>query len=150
MYTKLNSILGSFAKLRKATSSFYMSVRPLACVLWNNSAPIGRTVIKFCIRVFFQNLPRKFKFQYNRTRIKSNYVKTYKHTHTHTHTRLSYSENKEMFRTEVVETIRTRILCSITFCLGKSCPSWDNTYLLIYLLHSASSFLMRQCGQILR
>jgi hypothetical protein len=55
MYTRLNSILGSFAKLRKATTSFDMSVclsvRPRLST-WNNSAPTGRIVTKFDIRVF--------------------------------------------------------------------------------------------------
>jgi len=36
---------------------------------WNNSAPTGRIFMKFDIQVFFENLSRKFKFHYNRTRI---------------------------------------------------------------------------------
>jgi len=36
--------LGSFAKLRKATTCFVMSVRLSA---WNNSAPTGRIFMKF-------------------------------------------------------------------------------------------------------
>ena len=31
-----------------------------------------------------------------------------------------------MFQTKVVEKIKTRILCSITFFSRKSCPLWDN------------------------
>jgi hypothetical protein len=42
-------ILGAFAKLRKAISSFVVSVRPSA---WNDSAPTGRNLIKFDICVF--------------------------------------------------------------------------------------------------
>jgi hypothetical protein len=38
--------LGAVAKLRKATMSFVMSVRPSS---WNNSAPPGRIFMKFDI-----------------------------------------------------------------------------------------------------
>ena len=36
---------------------------------WSNSALTGRILIKFDIWLFFENLARKFKFHYNRTRI---------------------------------------------------------------------------------
>jgi hypothetical protein len=36
---------------------------------WNNSAPTGWTFMKFDIRIYFQNLSRKFKFHENLTRI---------------------------------------------------------------------------------
>jgi hypothetical protein len=52
-------IWGAFAKLRKATISFVMSVRPS---VRNNSAPTGRILMKIDICVFFENLSRKFKF----------------------------------------------------------------------------------------
>jgi hypothetical protein len=39
-------LLGAFAKLRKATITFIMSVRPSAC---NKLDPTGRTVVKFDI-----------------------------------------------------------------------------------------------------
>jgi hypothetical protein len=44
-YTR-SPFLGVFAKLRKATISFDMSVRPSA---WNNSASIRRIFMKFNI-----------------------------------------------------------------------------------------------------
>jgi len=57
------SILGSFAKLRKATISFViyvrLSVRPSA---WNNSAPTGRIFTKFYISGFFENLSKIYSF----------------------------------------------------------------------------------------
>jgi hypothetical protein len=37
---------------------------------WNNSSPTGHIFMKFYSWVFFENLLRKYKFQYNRTRIK--------------------------------------------------------------------------------
>jgi hypothetical protein len=58
--------LSAFAKLRKATISFVMSVRLSA---WENSAPIGRIFMKFDIWGFFENMSRKFKHHQNRTRI---------------------------------------------------------------------------------
>ena len=60
-------ILGGFVKLWKATIRFVLSARLSE---WKNSAPTGRIVMKFDIWVFFEKLSRKFKFQYNRTRIK--------------------------------------------------------------------------------
>ena len=47
------SVLGAFAKWRKATTTFAMSVRLSA---WNNSAPTGRISIIFGIWVFFESL----------------------------------------------------------------------------------------------
>jgi hypothetical protein len=43
--------LGAFAKLRKATVRFVMSVCHFA---WNNSTPNGQILIKFYIQAFFR------------------------------------------------------------------------------------------------
>jgi hypothetical protein len=48
--------LGTFAKLRKVTISFVMSVCPSA---WNNSVSIGRIFMKFGISAFLENLTKK-------------------------------------------------------------------------------------------
>jgi hypothetical protein len=59
--------LGAFAKLRGATVTFVMSVRPSA----RNSAHTGRIFIKADICLFFgENMSRKFKFHLNQTRRK--------------------------------------------------------------------------------
>jgi len=59
----LPAFLGAFAKLRKATISFVMSVRlSLGPLEKKNWAPSGRIFMKFDIRVFFENLLRKFWF----------------------------------------------------------------------------------------
>jgi len=50
-------ILDPFAKFRKITISFVMSVRLSA---WNNSASTGRIFIKFEIRLFFEKVSRSF------------------------------------------------------------------------------------------
>jgi len=47
-------LLGAFAKARKVTISFVMSIRPSA---WENSAVTGRIFMKFGIWVFFGNCP---------------------------------------------------------------------------------------------
>jgi len=52
-------VLNAFAKLRKTTIAFVMSVRLSA---WNNSVPTRRFIMKFDISVFFENPSRKFKF----------------------------------------------------------------------------------------
>jgi hypothetical protein len=49
------SILGTFAKLRKATISYVISVRPSA---WSNSAPTGRIFMTFDVSLFFVNLSK--------------------------------------------------------------------------------------------
>ena len=61
-----SQFLGAFAKFRKATIGFIMSVclfvpsvHPSAR---NNSIPTGRIFMKCGIRVLFENLPRKLKF----------------------------------------------------------------------------------------
>ena len=58
--------LAALAKLRKATISFVISVRPSA---WNKSALTERIFMKFDTREFFENLSRKFKFYYNLARV---------------------------------------------------------------------------------
>ena len=66
--------LDAFAKLRKATISFFMSaclfvrpsVRPFAL---KKSASTGRIFMEFLIWVLFENISRKFKFHWNLTRI---------------------------------------------------------------------------------
>ena len=60
---KYKNFLGAFAKLRKATVSFLMSVRPVDCLpTLNKSAPTRRIFMQFDIGLFFENLWRKFKF----------------------------------------------------------------------------------------
>jgi hypothetical protein len=52
------SVLGVLAKLQKVSINFVM----LLCLsAWNNSVPTGWLFMKFDIRVFFENLLRKFK-----------------------------------------------------------------------------------------
>jgi len=58
----LVSFKALFAKLRKATISFVMSVcSSVHLSEWNNSALTGQTFIKFDIQWFFENLSGKFQ-----------------------------------------------------------------------------------------
>jgi len=52
-----------FAELRK--KSVFISVYPSA---WNNLFDSGWIFTKFCIWVFFENVPKKLKFHYNLTK----------------------------------------------------------------------------------
>jgi len=58
---------GAFAKLRKTTISFVISVRPSTR---NNSVPTGQIFMKFYTWTLLENLSRKFKFHSNPTWIK--------------------------------------------------------------------------------
>jgi hypothetical protein len=62
--------LGAFAKLRKATITFFVSVRPSARPFaWHKSVPTGRIFMKFGICGFLENLSRRVELHWNRTRI---------------------------------------------------------------------------------
>jgi len=67
---KTMSVLDSFAKLRKATITFFISVLPPVCLFaWNNSAPTGGIFLKFDIWGFCRNSVEKIMFNWNLTRI---------------------------------------------------------------------------------
>jgi len=55
-------VLGAFAKLRKATTSFVLSVLLSA---WNNSAPTGWIFTKFHIWGFFDKTDEKIQVSLN-------------------------------------------------------------------------------------
>ena len=57
-----SGFLGAFAKSRKETITFVMSVRLSFRPHGTNSAHAGRMLIKFCIWAFFESLSRKLKF----------------------------------------------------------------------------------------
>jgi len=79
LFLSKGRFLGAFAKLRRVTIWFVMSarlsvfpsIRPTA---WNSLALTKRIVMKCDIWVvfFFENIPRKLKFNYNLTRITCN------------------------------------------------------------------------------
>jgi hypothetical protein len=102
-FRKVAYILGVIAKLRKATISFVMSVRPsVRQSAWNNSASTWRIVMKFDISVLFENLSRKFKIQWNLTRITST---LHKDQYVIYHL-IHFFLECEMFQTEVLEKIK--------------------------------------------
>jgi hypothetical protein len=70
----MEALLGAFEKLRKVTVSFVMPVCPSVHLSirpspWNTSSSTGRNLMKFNTSVFFENLSRKVKFNYNMTTI---------------------------------------------------------------------------------
>ena len=65
IYVLLNDFVGAFAKLLKATTSFFVSVLlSVRLCAWNNSASTGQTFVKFDIRVLFENLSRKLNIHW--------------------------------------------------------------------------------------
>ena len=64
--------LGAFAKLRKATVSFVMSVRPEETTRLALEGSLLNLVFEL---FFFENLSRKFKFRQNPTRITDTFIK---------------------------------------------------------------------------
>jgi hypothetical protein len=64
--------LGAFAKFRKVTISFYMSLCPSVRPSVWNSAPTRQIFMKCDIWGFLENLLRNFKFRSNLTRITGN------------------------------------------------------------------------------
>jgi ribosome biogenesis protein Nip4 len=64
--SNLGEFLGAFVKLRKATISFFMSVRPSVCLsvrlsAWHNLTPTGRILMEFDIYTFFRKFVEKIK-----------------------------------------------------------------------------------------
>jgi hypothetical protein len=60
-------LFDTFAKLRKATVSFLVSVlRPFVC---NNLAPAGQSFVKMYVGEFYSSRSSKVQFGYNRTKI---------------------------------------------------------------------------------
>jgi len=113
--------LGLFAKLRKATS-FVMFVLPSVCLsTWKDSTSTKFILVKFDIWGFFQNLSRKSRFSSNLTRTTGTLHEDQCKFMTVSRRMLFGMINVP----DVVEKIKTRILCSVPFS-RKSCLLWDN------------------------
>jgi hypothetical protein len=137
-WSKLCRILfyGAFAKLRKATISFVLSVRPSVCPHGKkNSALTGRIFMKFYFWVPFENLSRTFKFSLKSG--KNNEYFTWRPLYIYIYIYVcvcvcvcvwSYLAEFEweMFQTKAVEKIKESISCSLTFFPRKYCSFWDN------------------------
>ena len=61
--------LGAFAKLRKTTRIFVLSVRPFVCPRGTNSAPTGQIFMKFDAWMFYGNMSRNANVHWNLIRI---------------------------------------------------------------------------------
>ena len=107
-------VLGTLAKLGKATVSFVMPVHLSA---WNDSVSTGRIFIKFVFEYFSKKISRKFKSRRNGTRIAGTVHEQY------TFLIISCLIPRRMrnFRIQVLDKMKKHILYSIFFFLGKSC-----------------------------
>ena len=112
---------GAFAKLRKATICFVMSVRP-SIRLEQLGSHWTNFYENWYASLFFEDILRKFKFHSNTTRKRILHMKTFSHLWQHL---AESSLEWEMFQIKVVEKIRTHILCSIIFA-RKLYRLWDN------------------------
>ena len=93
------------------------------CQSAQNSVPTRRIFMKFDLWIFFSKICRE-----NSSPIKiwQKYPVLYMKTDTHFVSYLAqFLLEWEMFQTNVVEKIKTHILCSVMF-LRKSCRLWDN------------------------
>ena len=120
--------LEAFAKLWKATNNFFMSVGQ--CV---RKEHLGCHWMAFheiwYFTNFFENLPRKFKFHYNMTRI----------TGTLHEDRFIFMLTSRgillwmlNFTNKIIQKIKTHISCSIKFLPQKSCCLWENVGKILY------------------
>jgi len=109
--------------IAKTTISFVMSVRLSAK---NNSVPAGRIFFKFCIWEVFENMSRKFIFDYNLTRITGTL-----HENLHKFMIIScwITLRKRNISTELIEKIKTHILYSVNFFENRAVSEimWKNT-----------------------
>jgi hypothetical protein len=114
--------LGAFAKLRKATISFVMSVRlsirphrtprlPLDGFSWN-------FLFEYFSKICWQNSSVIKMWQEQR----AVYTKTYAHSSQYL---AELFLELEMLQIKVIQKIKTHVLCSITF-FGKLCRLWEN------------------------
>ena len=113
------AFLRSFTKLRKASTSFVMSVCPSA---WNNSSPTERILITFAIRVSFEKSVEKIQVLLNPTWVTGTLHEDLFTFMTVSHYMFLRIRN---FCTEIVEKIKTSTLLSVTF-FRKSHLLWDN------------------------
>ena len=99
--------LGSSAKLREATVSFLMSVRPRG----TTRLPNGRIFVKFDIfNIFRKNLPRNFEFHSNLTTVTCTLHSTHRPIYISAHISLSTSYSKKKFQTKFLEKFETHFL----------------------------------------
>jgi len=105
--------LEALTKLRKATTGFVMCVCPsVHRSAWPNSAPTGRTFMKFDTRALVQNLSRKFKIHFESDENRGHF--TLRPKHIYHNTLLNYFYNEKCARQNLQRKSK-HILCSINF-----------------------------------
>jgi hypothetical protein len=109
-----------FARLRKSTISFVISVCPSVRKeeLWSHRIYFYEILYLIIIRKSVEYIKVSLKYDRN-----IGYF-TWRATCIYDTIFLNSSENEKRFRKKAIEKIKTRILCSIT-CFRKSCRLWD-------------------------
>ena len=102
-------------------ASFVISGRLLVNPAWNSWAPTERIFMKFD---YFSKLFKKIQVSLKSDKNKG-YVKTSVRTSAIIYRRILRARK---FATKNLEKIKTRILCSMTFFLRKSCRLWNNVW----------------------
>ena len=111
--------LGAFAKFRKVTVSFVMSVRLSA---WAPGLQLHDFNAIWCLSIFLKSV-EKLQDSLKKDKNKGHF--TWRPINIFDPISLIYSWNEKYFWTKVVEKTKTDLSYSITF-LRKSCPLWDN------------------------
>jgi hypothetical protein len=109
---------GAFAKLRKATTGFVMSVRPSVC-------PHGTTRLQpdgFSWHLIFENFSKIYQIKASYINISQKQRVLYTSTVGFWSYLAQFFLEWEIFQTKVVEKIKTHILCSINFSPPKFVP----------------------------
>jgi hypothetical protein len=124
-FVKHSQFLGAFAKLRKATISFVMSVRPSFCPHGTTRLPMDEFPLNFIFVYFLKTVEK------SQVSLKSDKINGY-FTWGTLDLFFSYLAHffleREMLQIKVVEKIKRKkhILCSLKFFFRKSCVLWDN------------------------
>jgi hypothetical protein len=122
--------LGAFAKLRKATISFFisvllsvcLSVRPPARSYGTSMFPLDRSSGDLIFQYFLKICRGNSSFNKIWHEYRVLYMKTNIYFLLHL---AQFFLEWEIFQTKIVEKIETHILCSVTVP-RKSCQLWDN------------------------
>jgi hypothetical protein len=103
--------LGAFAKLRKATISFVMSICPSVCPHGTTWLPLDRFSWNLIFDYFSKNYRRSSSLIKIGQKLRALCVKTTRHFWSYL---AQFFLELETFETRVVEEMKTHILCSVT------------------------------------
>ena len=143
----MTQILGEFAKLRKDTISFDISVCPsVRPSAWNKPVSTGRIFMKFAIWICFEKSVEKFQASLNQT--KNNGYFTWRMISIFNSILLSSSQNVIFFQAKAVEKIKTHVLYSISFFFRKLCRLLNNVIIIIIIIIIYLSWSLATCWPV--